>query len=926
MPSTSPTAPPHPAGLTSAEAAARRTRDGPNRLPPPPRPSPARRLADQLVHFFALMLWVASGLALVAGLPELTVAIVVVIVVNALFAFVQESRADRAAERLRALLPLRVTVRRDGRRVLVEADDVVVDDVLVLGPGDRVPADARVAEAHGLLVDTSLLTGESEPAGVGRGEAVYAGTFVVEGEAEATVTATGASTRLAEIARLTTHSPPPLSPLTRELHRLVRTVAAVAVGVGGAFFALALGLGNSAADGFVFAIGVTVALVPEALLPTVTLSLAWGAEQMAKRQVLVRKLEAVETLGSTTFVCTDKTGTLTRNQMTVVEAWTPAGTARVDTPGYDPAAPVALSARAQAQARAWAAADARSAVERLARAAVRCSNGYVHRVDGAWRPHGDPMEAAIDAFARRLGLDTDADRAGHRPVARFPFDPHRRRMSVVVDSEVLVKGAPDAVLPLCRDAGPYGPAARVLDDLTARGLRTLAVAGRPAGERAAAGRPTDHPTPATGHPASATEAESDLTLYGLLALEDPPRPDVRPALDACRRAGIRVAMITGDHPATAAAIAGEVGLRRPDDPVVTGHDLPADDAALGALLDRDGLVVARVSPEDKLRIARTLRARGHVVAMTGDGVNDGPALHEADIGIAMGASGTDVAREAADLVLLDDHFASIVAGIEQGRATFANIRRFLTYHLTDNVAELTPFVVWALSGGRFPLALGVLQILALDIGTDTLSAVALGAEPPARHLLDQPPVSGRLLDRTVVRRAFGRLGPTEAASSLVAFVVSFLALGWRPGESFPGGATAAAASGAAFMTVVLAQSANAFACRSASRWPGALGWTTNPLLPSAVAAGLAVSLVMLLVGPIADELGQANPPAAGWAVVLLAPALLLVVDALDKRHRRPATRQARRRAGPPAEQPVDRPAGRTPSRGPTSRAPEDLRP
>jgi magnesium-transporting ATPase (P-type) len=319
---------------------------------------------------------------------------------------------------------------------------------------------------------------------------------------------------------------------------------------------------------------------------------------------------------------------------------------------------------------------------------------------------------------------------------------------------------------------------------------------------------------------------------------------------------------------------------------LAGAELPDDDQILGAMLGRDGVVVARVSPEDKLRIARVLRGRGHVVAMTGDGVNDGPALHEANIGIAMGASGTDVAREAADLVLLDDHFATIVAGIEQGRATFVNIRRFLTYHLTDNVAELTPFVAWALSGGRFPLALGVLQILALDIGTDTLTAVALGAEPPAPHVLERPPVSGRLLNPTVLRRAFGLLGPTEATLSMAAFVLSLVAAGWRPGEPFPGGQALAAASGAAFMTVVIAQTANAFACRSSTQWPGALGWTTNRLLLPAIGAGVAFSLVVLFVEPVADELGQASPPPIGWLVALLAAGTMLAVDAIDKRRRR----------------------------------------
>jgi magnesium-transporting ATPase (P-type) len=328
--------------------------------------------------------------------------------------------------------------------------------------------------------------------------------------------------------------------------------------------------------------------------------------------------------------------------------------------------------------------------------------------------------------------------------------------------------------------------------------------------------------------------------------------------------------------------------------VVSGDELPDDDQLLGALVDRDGIVLARVSPEDKLRIARALRERGHVVAMTGDGVNDGPALHEANIGIAMGTSGTDVAREAADLVLLDDRFNSIVAGVEQGRAAFVNIRRFLTYHLTDNVAELTPFVVWAMSGGRFPLALGVMQILALDIGTDTLSATALGAEPPAPHLLEGPPVSGRLMNHTVMRRAFTVLGPTVAFFAMAAFLSSFVAAGWRPGDSFPGGHTLAAASGAAFMAVVIAQTANAFACRSSTRWPGALGWTTNRLLIPAAILELLFSLVVLIVEPVADELEHASPPMVGWVVALSGAAAILVVDALEKRARARGRRGRRR--------------------------------
>ena len=590
------------------------------------------------------MLWVAGVLAFIAGLPQLGVAVFAVVLVNALFSFLQESRADRAAERLRALLPTRVNVRRDGRPQTIDADDVVVGDCLLLEAGDRVPADGVTHASVALLLDTSLLTGESRPADVPAGGPIFAGTFVVEGTGEASVTAIGRDTRLAGIALLTTSGEKPVTPLSRSLNDVVRSVAVIAVGLGALFFGISLLLGSDPQDGFVFAIGVTVAMVPEALLPTVTLSLAWGAEQMAKRNVLVRNLPAVETLGSTTLICTDKTGTLTMNQMSVVRAWTPTGTVTVQGTGYEPLADVVVVGD-------------RSSLEALALAGARCATGYAYEKDGRWQAHGDPMEAAVDAFSRRLGGDPDADRAQRPGSARFPFDPRRRRMSIVIDGEVVVKGAPDTVLPLC--AASDGADA-VVEEMTRTGLRVLAVARRAVSD---------------GPITSAGAAEQHLVLDGLLALEDPPRAGVRDAVAACRRAGVHILMITGDHPKTAEAIADEVGLRSSEGLVVSGADLPADDAELGELLDHDGTVVARVSPEDKLRIARVLRARGHVVAMTGDGVNDAPALHAANIGIAMGLSGTDVAREAADLVLLDDDFASIVAGIEHGRATYVNIRR-----------------------------------------------------------------------------------------------------------------------------------------------------------------------------------------------------------------------------------------------------------
>ncbi|MGB8859671.1 MAG: HAD-IC family P-type ATPase, partial [Ilumatobacteraceae bacterium] len=433
-----------------------------------------------------------------------------------------------------------------------------------------------------------------------------------------------------------------------------------------------------------------------------------------------------------------------------------------------------------------------------------------------------------------------------------------------------LKGAPDAVLPLCPHA-PVAEAEQAMADMAAQGLRVLAVARRPS---------SDVPAGST-----VDAAETDLELLGLVGLHDPPRAGVGDALAAARAAGIRLAMLTGDHPDTARAIARQVGFIVGEERVLEGKHLPANARELGALLDHDGVVISRVSPADKLRIAQALQARGHVVAMTGDGVNDGPALQAADIGIAMGRSGTDVARAAADLVLLDDDFSTIVAAVEQGRATFANIHRFLTYHLTDNVAELTPFVVWALSGGRFPLALGVLQILCLDIGTDLLPALALGNEAPGAGIMNRPPDRRHLIDRPLVVRAFGVLGPAEAFVEMTAFVVALVAAGWRPGDSFPTGHALMAASGAAFAAVVIGQAANAFACRSATRSPSRLGWFSNRLLLWAVATELLALAGFLLVPPVAHLLDHAVPPLAGFAVAVLAAPVVLVADRVHKQVR-----------------------------------------
>jgi magnesium-transporting ATPase (P-type) len=731
----------------------------------------------------------------------------------------------------------------------------VPDDVVLIDSGDRIAADMRVDSARGLLVDTSMLTGESVPSAPQPGEMLFAGTFAVEGEAVATVTAIGHATRLARIAHLSGTGRRPPSPLAVELSRVVRVIGGIALALGLLFLIIAWLVGIRLTDAYLFALGVTVALVPEGLLPTISLSLAIGAQRMAARGALVRRLESVETLGSTTFICTDKTGTLTRNEMSITDVWTPDGSARIEGVGYDPSGVI------------HAAPELMPRLKELARAAALHVRGHAEVRAGRWVAHGNPLEVALDVLARRVGVDVAADETA--VVHRFPFDPRRRRMSVIDGKQIVARGAPEAVFACCLDVGDAG---RAMSRMAERGLRVVAIATRDL-------------SPAE-MPASSEAAEINLTLLGLVGIEDPPRVGVADSIAACRRAGIRVAMVTGDHPRTALAIGREVGLWKADAPVLEGKDLPLDDEVLGALMDRDGVIVSRVSPEEKLRIARALGRRGHVVAMTGDGVNDAPALHEAAIGVAMGLSGTDVAREAADLVLLDDNFATIVAAIEQGRTAFANARRFLTYHLTDNVAELAPFVVWALSGGRFPLALGVLQVLCLDIGTDILPAVALGAEPSSPRALAQPPFGRHLIDRGVLLRALLVLGLTEAVVEMVTFLATLFFAGWRVGQPFPTGVVLLSASGAAFTAVVAGQMANAFACRSARQWPGRLGWFSNRFLVVAIAVEAGMLAAFLYVRPLATLLNHAAPSARGYLVAATAIPCVLIADAIQKRQRR----------------------------------------
>lgn len=847
-------------GLSDQDVQIRRARDGLNVLPGPKRTPPWRLLVAQLTHFFAGMLWGASFLALVAGMPSLAAAIAVIVLLNGAFAFAQEYRADRAAEQLNSLMPAHTLVKRNNVTTTVNVSDLVCDDIVVISAGDRIGADLRILESTGFAVDESMLTGESVPVRRERDGHVFAGTFVVLGDAVGIVEAVSTSTRLAGIAALAEQAERPASPLAVQLHRLVLLVAAIALTVGVVLSSAALALGSTVTQALLFGVGVMVALVPEGLLPTVTLSLARGAQRMATQNALVRRLEAVETLGATTFICTDKTGTLTRNEMSVAEAWTAGGILLTSGSGYDP--------HGEVNGRPEAITVARQA----ARGALACVVGRTVEREGHWVAEGDPMDVALDTFARRLG---ELSETVGGPGLRLAFTSERMYSAAISDEVAVVLGAPDVILRRCVNLSAEGLERSALADMSGRGQRVVAVAG--------ATMKTSEWDLAQLDKA----ATSDLRLLALIGIQDPPRGDVAEAIAGCRRAGIRVAMVTGDSAATAGAIAREIGLLGTKGVVLEGVNLPTDDEALAALLDReDGAVVARVTPADKLRIARALRLRGHVVAMTGDGVNDAAALREADVGVAMGMSGSDVARESADLVLLDDNFATIPKAIELGRGTFANIRRFLTYHLTDNVAELVPFVAWAMTGSSIPLAIGVLQVLALDIGTDMLPALALGAEPSNSHTMDGARKTVNVVDGPLLRRALLVLGPAEALLSMAAFVTVLVQGGWRFGDD-PNPAIMGVASGAAFAVIAIAQMANAFVCRSETRAAWTINPRTNPFVVAAVVVEAVLLIVFLSVPWLAGLLGGHWPTGIGWTFCLLAAVSMPLVDAVHKQwHRR----------------------------------------
>jgi sodium/potassium-transporting ATPase subunit alpha len=885
------------AGLSPAEAQQRLVREGPNRLEATPRPSLAGQFARQFTHFLALLLWIAAALCFVAeamkpgeGMATLGWAILGVIVINAIFSFIQEYRAERAIHALHRLLPANAWVIRGDQPTQVARDAIVPGDLLLLEEGEQVPADARVIEAAALRADLSSLTGEAIPrirteaAWTGDNELeapnlVFAGTTILSGRGRAVVFATGMRTEFGRIAHLTTTVQAGPSPLQREIAKVTHLVTVLSLFMGSLVFLIGLSVGMGIWTSAVFGIGIIVANVPEGLLPTVTLALAMGSQRMAKRRALIKHLTSVETLGSTTVICTDKTGTLTENRMRVE---------RIYVNGYEHEAKEG-TLRAVRRAPSFVAPEE---VRPLIHAVTHCNNARrVRRSGGRVEIVGDPTEAALMEFAQNYGLmpHESAPRMGE-----IPFDADRKRMSTLhwIGGRLTayVKGAPESVLPLCATQLTRGTATPLTDDdrrrcseqsrsFAQQAYRVLAVAVRTIETGAAA--------------LDAETVERDLTFVGLVAMMDPPHREVPEAVSRCRSAGIRVIMITGDHPLTALAVARKIGLAPADPtgspdgftPVIEGRDLDGmDEAALRRLLtpSRPGEpdpVFARMAPKHKLRVVTVLKHMGDVVAVTGDGVNDAPALKKADVGIAMGVAGTDVAKETAHMVLLNDNFSTIVDAIEEGRAVYANIRKFVTYVLSSNVPEIVPYLGYGIA--HIPLALTIPQILAVDLGTDIVPALALGAERPHPGIMHAPPRSRqeRLMSPPLLLRAYLFLGLIEAAIAMGAFFWFLDAQGWTWGTPLAWtDPLYRQATTVTLAAIVIAQVANVFACRSSRTSVFRLGWSSNPFILLGIAVELAL-LGLFIYTPVGHLiLGTAPLPLWVWGPLCLGAAGFLLAE------------------------------------------------
>jgi len=879
-------------GLSEIEAAKRLAENGFNEITEAAKTHLMMRFLRQFTHFLAILLWIGSGLAFLSnylhpggGMATLGFAIIGVIAINAIFAFIQEYRAEKALEALKKLLPFYVQLIREGKEKKVRSREVVPGDIILLAEGDMIPADSRLIESSTLKVNNSSLTGESEASlrdhMPSQGELlespniVFAGTTVTSGSGKALVFATGMGTEFGRIAHLTSAVESGMSPLQKEIATTTRIIAFIATTIGLSFFVIGHFLGKVFWENFIFAIGVIVALVPEGMLPTVTLALAMASQRMVKRKALIKNLSSVETLGCVTVICTDKTGTLTQNRMTASKIW------------KDDQVIAAKDHRPKAN-------------DMLMQAALLCNNARF--ADNEYK--GDPTETALLKLGRESLGDISAER-----ISEIPFDSDRKRMTTLTKvagkEYVFAKGAMESVLPLCSyslvngleqemDETFRNKATDAYHQLMDKGLRVLAFAYKNRNElcvmrneKEISSDPSRDRTLCSSNSSRITDhasLEEDLVFLGLIGLEDPPRPEVPEAISKCRDAGIRVIMITGDGSRTAVAIAREIGLVKEEPVVIEVADfVKMSDKELREKLSAKEIIFARMAPKNKMRVVSVLQEEGERVAVTGDGVNDAPALKKADIGISMGISGTDVAKEASDMILLDDNFASIINAVEEGRAVFENIRKFIVYFFTSNVAELVPYITYMIF--NVPLPLTIMQVLAIDLGTDLLPGLALGAERPTKGLMTLPPRSPqeRLLNVKLLALVFLSLGSIEAAAGLFGFFHVLRQGGWQWGDMLPSNnilymqATTACLTG-----IVITQVANVFACRSFRESAFSIRFFSNWLIFIGIGFELLLQ-IFIVYHPWGNRIFSTSPlPWRIWLVLLPFAFLLFFAEEARK--------------------------------------------
>jgi Ca2+-transporting ATPase len=896
-------------GLTAAEAARRLERSGPNELESQEPDPPWRRLLGQFADPLVYLLLAAVVVSLVAwagegaqGVPYDAIVILAIVGLNAALGFMQEARADEAVAALARTAAPTAGVRRDGSAQRIPAAEVVRGDVLLLAEGDAVSADARLVEAASLMVAEAALTGESEPvlkdvaplgetAALGdRINMVFNGTAVTRGRGVAVVTATGMASEMGSVARLLGRTETQQTPLQREVEHLGRVlglvVIVIAVVVVAAILLTAdIDQTSDLVDVLLVGVSLAVAAVPEGLPAILSLVLALGVQRMAARRAIVKRLSSVETLGSASVVCSDKTGTLTENQMTIQKVVTPSGEVNLTGSGYRPDGEPRVDGQVLGEGALL------DEVRALIGAGSLANDAALREQNGEWWIQGDPTEAAFLVAEAKIDGLADARRARFQRVGELPFTSERKLMTTLqADAEnagavgAVTKGAPDVLLGRCtaeRVAGAVraltprrrAEVLETVDRLADLALRTLAVAYRPLPADTTADERVEH----------------ELIYLGLVGIIDPPRPEVRPAIAEATAAGVRSVMITGDHPRTALRIAGDLGIVGPGAIALTGPELEAlDEDALRAAVS-DVSVYARVAPEHKLRIVDALQADGAIVAMTGDGVNDAPALKSADIGVAMGIAGTDVAKEAADMILADDNFATIIAAIREGRGIFANITKFLRFLLTSNIGEVLTMLLGVVFAGGLGLqdtgaALAVpllaTQILWINLLTDSAPALALGVDPPPPDVMRHPP--RRPTDRAIDRdmwKAILWIGPVMA-------LVSLAALDLRLDGGFLGGSGGIdEARTMAFTTLVVAQLFNCLNARS-DRASAFAGLFTNRWLWASIALSLALQVAVVELPFLNDAFSSTPLGGAEWAICVGLASIVLWAEELRKLGRR----------------------------------------